>query len=202
MPLAGRPLYRYSVDAAQFAGAQQIILSTDIPEVLAAHHPQGVDVLQRPQDLCGGSVPMAPVLLHAVLTAGISGAVVLLQPTSPLRSPGDIIAALSVLITGDYEMVMSVTQADRGVLKWGMLVGQRFIPMSNPDYCFANRQDLPSVYKPNGAVFAMQAEWFVITKSFSSELIGTHVMPAERSVDIDSLADFQRCASLLASPPS
>lgn len=199
--LAGKPLYRHAVDLALAAGASRVLISTDIDEVLIAPLPVGVQALLRPPELCGDTVPMAPVLVHALQTAQVQGPVVLLQATSPLRQVGDVQAALERLACGGFELVMSVSQADRGVLKWGQLQADgRFTPLSAPEHCFANRQSLPPVYQPNGAVYAMQADWFLAQASFVSERIGAVVMPLERSHDIDTLADFERCEALLNSP--
>ena len=198
--LAGKPLYRHAVDAALAAGAQRVILSTDIAQVLSAVLPPAVDAIQRPPDLCGDAVPMAPVLSHALQEAACAGTVVLLQATSPLRQAADIHAALGLFATGQHELVMSVTEADRGVLKWGRLDGDRFVPLSDPVHCFANRQSLPPVVRPNGAVYVMNAEWFLKRGSFMSERIGVVPMSAERSQDIDTLADFERCEAALANP--
>ena len=181
-------------------GPAGVLLSTDIHEVLTAELPQSVQALQRPSELCGDTVPMAPVLVHALQTAQVQGPVVLLQATSPLRQVVDVHQALVRLASGAFDLVMSVTDADRGVLKWGQVQPDgRFVPLSRPEHCFANRQSLPPVYKPNGAVYAMDAQWFIEQKSFVSEHIGTVVMPAERSFDIDNMNDFERCAALLSS---
>jgi len=96
---------------------------------------------------------------------------------------------------------MSVTEADRSVLKWGRLEGDRFVPLSDPAHCFANRQSLPPVVKPNGAVYVLDAARFVASGSFVSEHIGALVMPAERSHDIDNLQDFERAEALLRTQP-
>lgn len=196
--LAGKPLYRHAVDAALEAGAHRVILSTDIPEVLSATFPLVVQAIQRPPALCGDAVPMAPVLSHALQAAACEGTVVLLQATSPMRQASDIQAALHVFATGQHELVMSVTEADRGVLKWGRLDGDCFVPLSEPAFCFANRQSLPPVVRPNGAVYVMNAEWFLERGSFVSERIGVVQMSVERSQDIDTLADFERCEAALA----
>ena len=196
-PLAGKPLYRHAVDQALLAGAQRVVITTDIPEVLWAELPSQVTLVERPPELAGDTVPMAPVLQHALHTADCHGTVVLLQATSPLRLPSDIEAALAVFAGGYFELVMSVTSADRGVLKWGTLRGNRFQPLSDPAYCFANRQSLPPVVRPNGALYVLNAERFVASGSFVSERIGVVEMPAERSQDIDSLDDFERCEAAL-----
>ncbi len=196
--LAGKPLYRHAVDLALAAGAQRVIVTTNIPEVLSATLPPGVQTVERPADLCGDAVPMAPVLVHALQFAGCEGVVVLLQATSPLRQAADVHAALDVFGIGGYELVMSVTDADRGVLKWGRMDGDRFLPLSEPAYCFSNRQSLPPVVRPNGAVYVLQAEWLLAGGSFVSDRIGLVHMSAERSQDIDTLADFERCEAALA----
>lgn len=196
-PLAGKPLYRHAVDQALQAGASRVVITTDIPEVLWAELPTQVTLVERPPELAGDTVPMAPVLQHALHTADCHGTVVLLQATSPLRLRSDIEAALAVFAGGYFELVMSVTSADRGVLKWGTLRGNRFQPLSDPAYCFANRQSLPPVVRPNGALYVLNAERFVASGSFVSERIGVVEMPAERSQDIDSLDDFERCEAAL-----
>lgn len=196
--LAGKPLYRHAVDVALSAGASQVLISTDIAEVLSTKHPATVRVLPRPPALSGDAVPMAPVLVHALQAGHVSGTVVLLQATSPLRQSLDIQAALQRLASSAFDLVLSVTAAEQTVLKWGQVKDDgRFVPLSSPEHCFANRQSLPPVYKPNGAVYAMQAEWFLSNQGFVSEHIGAVVMPAERSHDIDNLADFEHCEALL-----
>ena len=92
---------------------------------------------------------------------------------------------------------MSVTEADRGVLKWGRLEGSRFVPLSSPEHCFANRQSLPPVVRPNGAIYVLDAAGFLARGSFVTEHIGVVEMSAERSQDIDNLEDFERCAAIL-----
>lgn len=196
--LADKPLYMHSVDVALEAGAQRIIISTDISDVLSSALPPRVQVIERPSDLCGEEVPMAPVLLHALQVAACEGAVVLLQATSPLRKVADVLAALDVFAKGRFDLVMSVTEADRSVLKWGRVEGDRFVPLSDPAHCFSNRQSLPPVVRPNGAVYVMQAQWFIASRSFVSKRIGLVHMSPESSQDIDTLADFERCEAALA----
>ncbi len=198
--LAGRPLYRHSVDLALAAGARQVVISTDIPEILEAPQPPGVVLVARPAALCEDEVPMAPVLVHALQAARVEGTVVLLQATSPLRSHADVQDALRRFATGAHDLVMSVTAADRGVLKWGTVDNGRFVPLSKPEHVFSNRQSLPPVVRPNGAVYAFDAQAFLVRGGFASERIGAVEMPAQRSHDIDTLTDFELCERLLAQP--
>ena len=138
--------------------------------------------------------------LHALQQAGVQGTVVLLQATSPLRTPADIRAAVDLFATGAHGLVMSVTEADRGVLKWGRLEGSRFVPLSSPEHCFANRQSLPPVVRPNGAVYVFDAARLIATGSLAADSVGVVGMPPERSHDIDNLNDCEQAERLLARP--
>lgn len=196
--LAGKPLYLHAVDLALTAGARAVIISTDIDEIKLAEFPSRVSILGRPPELCGDEVAMAPVLLHALEAENVRGTVVLLQVTSPLRQVADVHAALKMLYTRAFELVISVTEADRGVLKWGRVGADgRYLPLSCPEMCFSNRQSLPPVYRPNGAVYAMQSEWFLGNQGFGTNKLGCVIMPSDRSYDIDTLADFEVCQALL-----
>ena len=197
--LAGLPLYMHAVHLALNAGAAQVLITTDILEVLEADLPKSVLVVKRPPQFCGDDVPMSPVLMHLLTQVEVHGSVVLLQATSPMRQVSDVQLALMQLDTGDFDLVLSVTEAESSVLKWGMLRDSRhYVPLAGSAYCFANRQSLPPIYKPNGAIYAMNADWFLNNGGFSTERLGAIIMPAERSQDIDSLADFERCETLMA----
>lgn len=196
-PLAGLPLFMHSIAQARAAGADRIVISTDIASVVDAP-PDGVAVVQRPDSLAQDDTPMAPVMVDAIARAQVQGTVVLLQPTSPLRTAQDIVAALSLFTGGAFELVMSVTAADASVLKWGTITAGRFLPIAHPAYCFANRQSLPAVFRPNGAIYVFDAQWFAARRAFETDRMGSLVMPAERSWDIDTEADFKRCEVLMS----
>ncbi|MEN9383196.1 MAG: hypothetical protein RL323_339 [Pseudomonadota bacterium] len=195
--LCGKPLYRHAVDQALAAGAASVIVTTDIPDIWSAELPLGVRVAQRPPELAGDQTPMAPVVLDCLERTEVIGPVVLLQATSPMRRPEHVAAALRLLETQTFDLVMSVTEADRGVLKWGRLDGERFIPLADPAFCFSNRQSLPAVVKPNGAVYAFDSGWFKRNGSFVTPHIGVIAMTPQESQDIDTLEDFQRCETAL-----
>ncbi|MBK1634222.1 acylneuraminate cytidylyltransferase family protein [Rhodovulum adriaticum] len=198
-PLAGKPLYRHAIDQAHAAGIARVVVSTDIPQILQAPANAGVTVCPRPPALAGDTVPMDAVLRH-VLAHDITGPaqVVLLQATSPLRLPGDIAAAMDVHRQGEFDLVLSATQADSGVLKWGRAEGAAFLPLSDPAHCFANRAELPAVYRPNGAVYVFDADWFRAHGTLATGRIGMVQMPANRAADIDTAADFEAVEARLS----
>jgi len=196
------PLYGHSVAAAQEAGASMVILSTDIESVLNGVHPDGVVSLRRPKQFAGDLSSMADVVGHVLsqqsgLGIADSTIVVLLQPTSPLRLAEDIHSGVERLVTTDSDLAMGVTETDNGVLKYGRVVDGVFVPLSRPEHCFANRQTLPPVMRPNGAIYAFRAGWFRRNGGFETSRIVAVQMPMERSIDVDTIEDFERAEALL-----
>lgn len=196
-PLAGVPLWLRAVRQGLEAGAATVLVSTDIAELLARPPEPGIRMLARPPELSGDRVPMAPVLVHALGQLPGPARVVLLQATSPMRRIADIRAAVALHARGGFDLVKTVTPADAGILKYGTLDGDRFRPVSDPAYCFANRQSLPPVMRPNGAVYVFDRDWFLARGSLATERIGAVPMPQELSFDIDTEADFRRAEAAL-----
>ncbi len=199
--LAGKPLYSYTLETAKRAGAKRIYISTDIPEVINAPSPNGVMVLSRRPELAEDETPMGRVVADFLtVPPGAELAdeeiIVLLQPTSPLRTEKDILNCLEKFAELKVGLVMSVAAAESSILKCGRMEGDIFIPLSTVDNCFANSQSLPRAYRPNGAVFVFTAGGFR-KNGFAVEKIGACPMPAERSLDIDEEKDFAAIQALM-----
>ncbi|UES45788.1 acylneuraminate cytidylyltransferase family protein [Roseibium aggregatum] len=197
--LAGKPLYLHSVNQALDAGAKRVVITTNIDDILTTQHERNVTAIRRPERLCNDEVAMSPVVIHAIENQEIEGVFVLLQPTSPLRSVSDIEAAVHLHSKGKFDLVMSVTQQDSSILKGGFLNENRFKPLVDSGYTFQNRQNLPYVVRPNGAVYVADAHWFLENKGFQSDSIGAIEMSPESSIDIDLLEDFMACEALYQS---
>lgn len=198
--LSGKPLYRHAVDVAIEAGIERVVISTDIEEILSdGQLPAGVKVMERPVSLCGDDVPMAPVLVHALAQPIFDGdpMVVLLQATTPLRRASDVAGAVRTFSDGSASLVMSVCPADSGVLKYGTVESGRFVALRSQEHVFSNRQALPPVVKPNGAIYVFGAEWFRRRGTLATESIAPYEMSVEDSVDIDTLEDFERVERIL-----
>ena len=191
-PLAGRPLYTHTLEQARAAGIGVSLVSTDIAELLDADLGPDVRVVARPAALAGDATSMDAVLRH-VLANDLVGAwtVVLLQATSPMRAPADIRRAIALHASGNFNLVLSAARADSCVLKWGCAEGARFVPLSKVEHCFSNRASLPPVYRPDGAVYVFDADWFRNTGTLASSPIGMIETPINRAIDIDTLADFK-----------
>lgn len=199
-PIAGKPLYRHTLDQALDV-IGRCIISTDCADVLTARLPKGCTLVPRPAHLAGDDTPMAPVLSHLFeqlhAQEVLPETAVLLQATSPLRRNEDIREALALFGQGRFELVMSVVKTDPGILKYGFAKDGRFTPIADPEFCFANRQSLPETVRPNGAIYVFSPHRFMETGSLAIPSIGMIEMPEIHSIDIDTLADLNAAEALL-----
>jgi CMP-N,N'-diacetyllegionaminic acid synthase len=199
IPVAGIPLYLHSVSQG-LRTVGQVLLSTDIDEIDNSILPSGCTLCRRPSELATDDTPMDAVVGHLIKEQALAGkTLVLLQATSPLRLDRDILAALELFGTRQYDMVLSVVERERGVLKYGILEGKQFNALRAHHFCFLNRQQLPPVHGPNGAVYVFDADRFTDVGGFPCQKIGAVEMPVERSVDIDTLADLNRVEEIMCS---
>lgn len=199
MPLAGKALYLYSVEQAlRLFG--QCVISTDIPSVLNADLPDNCYVIKRPDVLSQDTTPMDDVLAHVLEDLQAHDfkpeICLLLQATSPLREDKDVKRAVEFFKANTFELVKSVSSVSSGFLKFGSLdENGTFVPVVKPEYCFSNRQDLPDMVRPNGAIYVFAAETFLKNGGMACKSIGA--IQTELSIDIDVQADLARAEMLI-----
>jgi N-acylneuraminate cytidylyltransferase len=197
--VGGVPLYARAINQAIEAGASKVIISSNISEILEARFDFDVTVARRPEFLAEDTSKMSEVIRHVCEKNLVVGTVVLLQPTSPLRKASDIKKALDVYSNSKFDLVFTITDADNGCLKYGFVEYGIFKPIASQEYCFSNRQELPKLYKPNGAVYVFDASWFLVNGSFETSSIGASYMTPTSSIDIDSMHDIILCEDVLKS---
>jgi CMP-N-acetylneuraminic acid synthetase len=199
--LHGRPLVVYTLRAAQGAPSlTTCVVSTDSPEIaaVATRHGGWVPFL-RPAELSQDTSSITDVLIHAVTevesrTGLRYAAMVLLQPTSPLRTAEDIEQCVDLLWRTGAATVVSVARQDPGNFYYALSLGAgqqvHWMP-PEPPFDRQNRQDYAPVYHPNGAVYVMQRETLLGQRTIymADKMVG-YVMPPERSIDIDEPWDL------------
>jgi len=207
-PVCGRPLIAYSIESALAARdvLDRVIVSTDDEEIAAIARQHGADVpFMRPAELAGDRVPMAPVLQHAVRFAeeaeGVRyGWVCLLQPTVPFRTAGDIREALVLGRRGACDSVISVVQVFAvHPMLMKRIDGDRLVPYCVPEPEGTRRQDYdPPAFMRNGAIYLTRRDVLMERGSIWGDVIRPMVMPAERSVGVDSELDMKLVELLMA----
>jgi len=190
----GRPLLAWTIDAARASrNIDRYILSSDDERIAAVARSLGCEVpFVRPAALATDTATSMDVVIHALDTVGGFDVVVLLQPTSPLRTAQDIDAACDLMVQSGAPACVSVSPVEQHPHWMYSVDGRhRLAPIIERDAVATRRQDLPDVYALNGAIYVADVAWLRTSRAFvSTETVG-YVMPAERSIDIDTQADFQ-----------
>ena len=201
--VAGKPLVAWTIEAAKACPTiERVIVSSDDADILAIAQAYGVEALERPAALSGDTVRSEPVLVHALEQSALQKALpewaVYLQPTSPLRTAGHIARALELLEESDADCLISVCETDNKVLKSYLKTGEGYLTgIANNDYPNWNRQDLPDVYMPNGAIYIVRTKLFLEQPRFWNERTVPFVMQPEESIDIDTPESIVRAETLL-----
>jgi CMP-N,N'-diacetyllegionaminic acid synthase len=197
-PLAGRPLVRWTIDAARDAETvTRIAISTDDDEIAA--EARDVEVLWRPPELAGDEIPILPVIQHG-LEAFPCDVLVLLQPTSPLRRAEHVDGAVRLLQESGADAVVSVVPVPHAYLPSSLmqLRGDRLERISAAEPQGPLRQGKQQLYARNGpAVLALRAA------TLGDDLYGgdvrAYVMDERDSLDIDTPFDLALAEVLLRS---
>lgn len=189
--VAGKPLIQWTIEAAQGASSiDRVVVSTDDDEIAAA---VGVEVLRRPAELAQDDTPMAAVVRHAVDELA-PDVVVLLQPTSPLRTARHIDEAVAAL--GDADAVVSVVRVPHNFEPGSLLeldgTHVRRLGASTP-----LRQAKPELYARNGpAVLVLRAS--SVGADLCAGDVVAYVMDARASLDVDTPFDLELASLLLS----
>jgi N-acylneuraminate cytidylyltransferase len=221
LPLCGKPLISWSIDAAQKAAAiDKVFVSTDDAEIAAISEQSGASVIWRPAELASDTASSESALIHGLLEVGklkmgdgvhrinederqiskISrpwrkdDIMVFLQCTSPLTTGADIDAVVEKLISEKADSAFSVT--DFHYFLWKN--GHEGAEAINHDKSIRpRRQDREPQFVENGAIYAMRIPGFLEAKHrFFGKTI-FHAMPPERCWEIDEPVDFEIAEILL-----
>jgi CMP-N-acetylneuraminic acid synthetase len=197
--VAGRPLIAYAIDAARNAASvDRVLVSTDDGEIANAAREMGVEApFLRPPALADDTAPMLAVLEHALAWLESQGvaveALVLLQPTSPLRRAEHIDEAVALFRSSSATSVVSVVEVPHqfnpvSVMK--LSAQGALTPFLGDQAVVTRRQDKPKAYARNGpAVLVCHPDTLR-----SGELYGLSCRPyfmlEKDSLDIDTPQDL------------
>ncbi|MFN3816859.1 cytidylyltransferase domain-containing protein [Brevundimonas sp.] len=193
--LHGRSLLQRAIDAGLEArGIDRLIVSTDDPAIAEAARAGGAEVpFLRPAELATDEASSLDVVRHAMAWAdedepNAFSHLVLLQPTSPLRTAADIDQTLTLCRNRGGSTAVSVAPAPKadllmicrnGVLTRACAYGQPLVL--------------------NGAVYVLTWDHLMSGGGFIAPDTACHVMDERRSVDIDTLGDLERAGKTLKS---
>jgi N-acylneuraminate cytidylyltransferase len=202
LPLLGKPLIVWTIEAAQQAAlVSRIVVSTDDDEIAEVARAAGAEVIMRPAELAGDTIPTEPVVLHVVETLReregyAPDLLALLQCTSPLRGAEVIDAGIRLLLETGCDCMLTVAP----IAHWHLRgeIG----PQGEwwAEYNFTDRgftQEHVQKYSENGALYVLRRE---VLETYGNRLGGDAralVMDWAHSVDIDRPEDFALAEKLM-----
>ncbi len=195
--LGGQPLIKYSIEIArEFVRDELICISTDSDSIIETVENLGLNVsFKRPAYLATDKAGSFGVIKHALefyLDLGQNiDKVVLLQPTSPFRSTKDISKAIEACSTG-VDMAMTVKETNANPYYILYEEDEKGWLQKSKKHDAVRRQDVPTVFEANGAVYVMQSDSILKANSFADfKHLKKVVMPEERSLDLDNMLDWE-----------
>lgn len=203
LPAAGKPLIAWTIDAARASRAiDRLVLSTDDVAIANVARAHGCDVpFMRPPELATDTASSMDVVMHALDAIPGFDIVVLLQPTSPLRTAADIDDACNAFSTSGAPACVTVSLVEQSPYWMYQLgEGQTLQPILVAPVGISRRQDLPPIYALNGAVYVADVPWLRQSRAFVGPETVASVMPLERAIDIDTAADFAAFTALVQPP--
>lgn len=200
----GKPVIAWSIEAAQASRyVDRVILSSEDEEIMEVARQWDCEVpFARPPELATDAARIEDALLHALDTiVETYDYLVLLQPTSPLRSAEDIDRCLEICRQTGAPACVSVSEPRRSPY-WMYRVEDdgRMEPLFDDGPGIHRRQDLPKIQSLNGAVYVAETGWFRRHESFFGPETRAYVMPFERAIDLDGPTDLLLLRTLLADP--
>lgn len=190
--VGGKPLIAWTIEAAQTSKyLDRLILSSDDDIIIEVAKTYGCEVpFKREAHLAADDTPSIDVVLDALDRFPGYDWIVLLQPTSPLRTADDIDGALQKCIELGSPACVSVCETEQNPYWMYTQKESRLQPVINVPL-IERRQDLPRVYVLNGVVYVARSDWFRITRNFMSTETVAYTVPPNRSYDLDSEQDFE-----------
>lgn len=204
--LVGRPLLEYTARAAfDSAVIDRVVLSTDSGTIAECGRRLGLEVpFVRPAALAQDDTPMLAVIEHVLnelhRQAWQPDIVVLLQPTSPLRTPGHIRAAVELLRASGADSVVTVVAVPLHLSPdYVMRIeAGRLRPFLADGVRVARRQDARQAFARDGTVYAFRAETVRRFGTIYGEDCRPLLIDAAESLSIDTAGDWAAAERALA----
>jgi N-acylneuraminate cytidylyltransferase len=194
--LGDKPLIVHSIDFAirNKKDEDELCISTDDIKVIEIAKSKGIEIpFVRPDYLASDNATSYDVILHALehyeKAGKIFDVVLLLQPTSPFRNQEDFDNLISIY-NADLDMVVSVKNVKENPYFTLFEEDQLGFLEKSKKGNFQRRQDCPQVFAYNGSMYLMNVATLKKRTISEFQKIKKIVMPDERSIDIDTMADW------------
>lgn len=196
--LCGKPLIAWTIEEGlKSKYIDKLIVSTEDEEIALLSRKYGAEVpFLRPKELSYDDTPGIEPIIHSIKwmeqNAGIEyNYICVLQCTSPFRKSEHIDEALETLAKKNGECIVSVCESEISPY-WMKKIENGILKdfMNNVQF-YARRQELPKIYRLNGAIYAGKTSFVLKNKSWYGDNTLPYVMQRHDSLDIDDMLDFK-----------
>lgn len=194
LDLNGKPLLTWSIEAGlKSKYIDKVIVTSDDDEILEVSKKIGADIIKRPKALANDTATTFDAIKHTIENIEKYDYIILLQPTSPLRTQKHIDEAIEELFVKNANAVVSVCEMEHSPL-WS-----NTLPKDNSLSNFIQTQiknqrsqDLETYFRLNGAIYICSIKHLLSEKTFFiKNNIFAYKMSRENSIDIDEKIDFE-----------
>ena len=192
----GRPILAYTVDAARDSGVfTRVVVSTEDTEIAQVARRAGAEVHERESALATDTARLVDVCIEFLAEEDRAGRTWdffgCLLATAPMRTAEDVRHAHAFLEPGVCDFAMAVTSYALPPLQ-ALRVGERgFLRPMWPDLINLRAQETPALFVDNGSMYLAFVSAFRKERTFYGSRMRGHVMPRERSIDIDEPHDLE-----------
>ena len=194
--LSGKPLIAHTIIAAKKTKSiNKIIVSTDDKEIGKISKNNGAEVpFLRPKQISKDTSSIIEVIKHALKflqenQSYVPDIIILLQPTSPLRTSQLITKTINTLKKSKATSVITVSKITKHPYASYWLKNDFLKPFEKNSTKYSRRQEFPDLFFPTGAVYTF---WYDTLKKFNS-FYGPKIKPIvvhDEDIDIDNLRDL------------
>ncbi len=204
--LDGKPLIAYTINVAKKSKLlTDLIVSTDSEEIASISREHGAVVpFIQPAELAQDTSGHLEVMQYAVkfmenqknITYDYA---VIFQPTSPFRTVEDIDKTIEKIIEHGADSAFSMYEIEKSQhpIKVKKMEGDTVLPYCGEEQIGTHRQDFPVAYKRSGAVYVTKRNLLINDNKLFGEFNVGHIVPVERSIDIDSHFDWLKAEYML-----
>jgi CMP-N,N'-diacetyllegionaminic acid synthase len=200
LKLNNKPLIAYSIEAALASKyIDEVVVTSDNETILEIATSYGTKTIKRPNELATDSSATIDTILHTLEIYNSFDTIIVLQPTSPLRTSNHIDEAIEEFINKKANGVISVCKTEHSPL-WSNTLekNNKMDNFLSKELLNLRSQDLPEYFRLNGAIYIAKKDKIIEQKTFFIDSnIYAYIMPQEVSIDIDTHLDFLVCETVL-----
>ena len=193
LDLCGKPLIAWTIEASlKSKFITKTIVTSDDEEILRISKEFGAETIKRPKELASDTSTTFDTIKHVIQNIKNYDYIVLLQPTSPLRTSNHIDESINLLEVKNADAIISVCQMEHNPLWSNTLNKDQNMKNFLKDEVINKRsQDLETYYRLNGAIYICDTKKLLENNSFFlNENIYAYLMDKNKSIDIDEDIDF------------